>query len=43
MVAILDELHRVADAKLEMELEIAAYRKLLESEESRWVQEIFIY
>jgi hypothetical protein len=28
------------DAKLSLELEIAAYRKLLESEESRWVSNV---
>lgn len=37
MEAILVELQSLMDAKLSLELEIAAYRKLLESEESRFV------
>ena len=37
MEAILVELQTLMDAKLSLELEIAAYRKLLESEESRCV------
>ena len=39
MEAILVELQSLMDAKLSLELEIAAYRKLLESEESRSVFE----
>ena len=40
MEAILVELQTLMDAKLSLELEIAAYRKLLESEESRWVSNV---
>lgn len=35
MEAILRELQTIMDSKLGLELEIAAYRKLLEGEESR--------
>jgi intermediate filament protein if len=34
--AILKELQDIMDTKLGLELEIAAYRKLLEGEETRW-------
>ena len=37
MEAILKELQVIIDSKLGLELEIAAYRKLLEGEESRQV------
>lgn len=37
MEGILQELQVIMDHKLSLELEIAAYRKLLESEESRYV------
>jgi intermediate filament protein if len=37
MEAILKELQDLMDAKLGLELEIAAYRKLLESEETRYL------
>lgn len=37
MEGILQELQTIMDHKLSLELEIAAYRKLLESEESRYV------
>ena len=40
MEAVLIELQTLMDAKLSLELEIAAYRKLLESEESRWVSNV---
>jgi len=33
--AIIRSLQKIVDSKLSLELEIAAYRKLLESEESR--------
>jgi len=33
--AIIKELERISDTKLGLELEIAAYRKLLEGEENR--------
>lgn len=36
MEAILRELQSIMDSKLGLELEIAAYRKLLEGEESRF-------
>ena len=36
MEAILRELQSIMDSKLGLELEIAAYRKLLEGEETRW-------
>jgi len=35
--AIMKELQDLMDTKLGLELEIAAYRKLLEGEENRWV------
>jgi len=35
--AILKELQDIMDTKLGLELEIAAYRKLLEGEETRWL------
>ena len=35
--AILRQLQQIMDTKLGLELEIAAYRKLLEGEETRWV------
>lgn len=35
MESILQELQTLMDAKLSLELEIAAYRKLLEGEETR--------
>ena len=38
MEAIMKELQDIMDTKLGLELEIAAYRKLLEGEESRSVQ-----
>ena len=38
MEAILKELQNLMDSKLGLELEIAAYRKLLEGEESRSVE-----
>lgn len=38
--AILKELENIIDTKLGLELEIAAYRKLLEGEENRSVQEV---
>jgi len=37
MDAVLKELQTIVDSKLGLELEIAAYRKLLEGEESRYV------
>ena len=37
MEAILKELQEIMDTKLGLELEIAAYRKLLEGEENRYV------
>jgi len=37
MEAILKELQGIMDSKLGLELEICAYRKLLEGEESRFV------
>ena len=37
--AIMKELQEVMDTKLGLELEIAAYRKLLEGEENRYVME----
>ena len=37
MEGMLVELQTLMDAKLSLELEIAAYRKLLECEENRWV------
>jgi len=37
MEAILQELQRIMDTKLGLELEIAAYRKLLEGEENRFL------
>ena len=37
MDAVLKELQTIVDAKLGLELEIAAYRKLLEGEEARYV------
>uniref|UniRef100_A0A8W8LG77 Uncharacterized protein n=1 Tax=Magallana gigas TaxID=29159 RepID=A0A8W8LG77_MAGGI len=40
MEGILQELQTIMDHKLSLELEIAAYRKLLESEESRYVRGI---
>jgi len=36
MDAVLKELQTIVDSKLGLELEIAAYRKLLEGEESRY-------
>lgn len=38
--AILKELENILDTKLGLELEIAAYRKLLEGEENRSVQKV---
>jgi len=38
MDAVLKELQTIVDSKLGLELEIAAYRKLLEGEESRYVR-----
>ena len=38
MESILKELQDIMDTKLGLELEIAAYRKLLEGEESRLVK-----
>ena len=49
MEAILRELQSIMDSKLGLELEIAAYRKLLEGEETRLVShdrhttDLFIY
>jgi len=40
MEAILKELQDIMDTKLGLELEIAAYRKLLEGEENR---SVFVY
>jgi len=37
MEAVLKELQNIIDTKLGLELEIAAYRKLLEGEEARYV------
>jgi len=37
MDAVLKELQTIVDAKLGLELEIAAYRKLLEGEEARYI------
>jgi len=39
MDAVLKELQTIIDTKLGLELEIAAYRKLLEGEEARCVLE----
>ena len=41
MEAILKELQDIMDTKLGLELEIAAYRKLLEGEENRWILGLF--
>ena len=43
MEAILKELQRIVDTKLGLELEIAAYRRLLEGEESRLVELSIIF
>ena len=40
MEAIMKELQDIMDTKLGLELEIAAYRKLLEGEENRSVQRV---
>jgi len=39
--SILRELQTIMDSKMGLELEIAAYRKLLEGEEHRWITLIF--
>ena len=41
--AILAELQDLMDSKLGLELEIAAYRKLLEGEENKWVMLSWLY
>ena len=38
--AILRELQVIMDSKMGLELEIAAYRKLLEGEETRWITRV---
>lgn len=43
METILQELQHIMDTKLGLEMEIAAYRKLLEGEESRYVNGFYSF